>query len=353
MMKKILLLLLLWQITGVVFTVIVAFPYGSFHVFIHQLMMWMSLTNLTALLCGLYSFLYLRFISDGIDNAFIRNTITVSAVSLIIAVSVFVAMRIGVIICGFDDFEVNKWHLMFVILNIVVLTAVTAAIVLYFLHRKLTMNLAEKIREHEKLKRLQVESRLSLLQSRTNPHFLFNTLNTLLDIVNQNTDEVEKIIMNLSDIYRTTLTITENELVSLDDELDLVTKYLEVEKIRMGDRLRYSFHVDNEVRSCKIPPMIIQILVENAVIHGITPKIEGGSIIISAIRDNGRIVIDINDDGTGIIRKKETKGFGLYSIQQRIKLQYGDAGKMIVTSPDSGGTQVRIELPYETENHHS
>ena len=353
MKKKILIILLLWQLCGVVVTLIVSIPSGNFHVFVHELIMCLSLTNGVALLCGLYYLIYKKLLMTIINRTYIRYAVSVCSVALIIAVSAVFALKVGGIICGFDDYVVSRWHLMLVIINMMVLTASTVAVILYFIHQNITGKLADNVREIEKLKLLQVESKLSLLQSKINPHFLFNTLNTLLDIVKTNTDDVENIIMNLSNIYRKTLTTPDNELVCLQDELELVNEYLEIEKFRMGDRLNYEFNIDEKLRTYTIPPMIIQMLVENAVKHGLSPKTGPGTISISAEIRSDLIEIEVTDNGTGMPPEKEHSGFGLYSIQQRIKLQYGDRGKLLISTPDSGGTRVRIELPYEIENSHS
>jgi sensor histidine kinase YesM len=167
----------------------------------------------------------------------------------------------------------------------------------------------------------------------------------MLDVLRRDPVQVEKMILNLSDIYRKTLMMPDNTLVPLKDEIDLVKEYLEIEKVRMGDRLRFSFHVDDRLEGFNLPPMMIQILVENAIKHGLTPKKEGGEVRIHASRQEGTVTLEVADSGIGMDTSKADGGFGLVSIQQRLKLMYDNA-KMEISGLATGGTQVRIVLPY-------
>ncbi len=345
--KNWLLLLLLWQIIGFVVTLIVAIPKGNFHYFIDDLILCLSLTNGVALLCSLYFQIHQKWLKYALTNSYLRIIISILVVGLIIATATKSSFYLVSNICGIDQYTVSRWHLLTVTVNLIVLTVITAAVVLYFLYQRLSNTLAVKIQENEKLQRLQVESKLSLLQSKVNPHFLFNTLNTMLDIVKRNPGEVEKMILNLSDIYRKTLTMPDNTLVPLKEELLLVRQYLEIEKVRMGKRLNYEIKAEQQLDSYKIPPMIVQIIVENSIKHGLSPKKEGGSIKILTKKKNGRVQIDVTDSGVGIDLNKAHSGFGIYSIQQRLKLNYGESAKFNISKPESGGTYIGIELPHD------
>ena len=345
MKEKWLKLLLVWQIVGILVTLIITVSLGNFHHYTHDLMMTLSFTNSIALAgSGLY-LIERKWIHVLVTNRYIRYAILLVAAGVILGTSSVFALRIGGIVCGFDNFVVDQWHFLTIAVNLVVMATVTVAVILYFLHQRAMERLTVNIRENEQLKQLQLESKLSLLQSKINPHFLFNTLNTMLDIVKHDSNEVEHIILNLSDIYRRTLTSPDKALIPVSEELDLVEKYLEIEKIRMGDRLSYHIDTPDGVGSVQIPPMIIQILVENAVKHGLSPKQNGGTITIRTSMKDTRLVIEVTDDGVGIDTGKESSGFGLYSIQQRIKLHYYDQGTMSIRTPDAGGTTVIIELP--------
>jgi two-component system LytT family sensor kinase len=271
-----------------------------------------------------------------------------AALILGLAVSVYVAWKlarsIGGYICGLDQYQVQRWHIAILIVDFIIMAVVSLFAILLALYERLAHNLEKKIRENEKLQRLQVESKLSLLQSRINPHFLFNTLNTMLDIVRRDLPRVEKMILNLSDIYRRTLTMPDNAVVDLQDELKLVEEYLEIEKMRMGDRLRFAIDVKDNLERVKIPPMMLQILVENAIKHGLSPMKEGGAVNISVSRSEDKLLLEVTDTGVGIDEKRERCGFGLHSIQERLKLAY-ESAKMKIARLAEGGTRIRIVIP--------
>ena len=348
-MKKIQILLIIisWQIIGFVTTLIISLPKGDFHIFVHELILCITFTNLVGLSgLSVYGF-YLKVLQSSHLPKFLKLAISILLIIAGITLALVISRDLGGIICGLDKDQVDRWHLSMLVVDFTLLVVISIIAILLAFYERLAKQLEKKICENEKLQRLQIESRLSLLRSKINPHFLFNTLNTILDVLSRDTKQVEKIILNLSDIYRKTLMMPDNTLVSLKEELTLVKEYLEIEKVRIGERLRYSFHVDKKLEAFRLPPMIIQILVENAIKHGLTPKKEGGEVSIKVLRQNGKIILDVTDSGVGLDSSKSTEGFGLTSIQQRLKLIYENA-KMEISTLASGGTQVRILLPYAT-----
>jgi sensor histidine kinase YesM len=340
-------LLFVWQLLGISAAFVVSIPSGNFHRFIHELILCLTFTNAMTLLASLYYLFYTQKLTKLVANSYIRIGISVLIAVFILAITTKISLGIGQIMCGFDHYKVDRWHLLVIAVNLTILSVVTIILVLYFLYQKLSTRLEIKIRENEKLARLQTETKLSLLQSKVNPHFLFNTLNTLIDIVRKDPVEAEKMILNLSDIYRKTLMVPDKSLVTVSDELLLVKEYLDIEKMRMGDRLSYEIKVDQESESCKIPPMIIQIVVENAIKHGISPKKDGGRIDIHIKKLDDQLCLSINDTGVGITPGQLDNGFGLPGIQQRLKLLYNDKAILTIKSNKVGGTLVKIEVPYE------
>ena len=348
MNKKWFIFLILWQIIGIIVSLIITIPMGNFHHFIDYLTLCLSFTNFVALLGSIYFLFYKKWMKHKIKNLIIRIIISIFISALIIAASIEFASNLIKWICGLDNYIVDRWHLLIIAVNLIVLAAITLSLILFFLYQKLADNLEIKIKENEKLKRLQLESKLSLLQSKINPHFLFNTLNTILDTVRRDTAQVEKMVLNLSHIYRKTLTMPDNSCHALGEELQLVEEYLEIEKLRMGDRLQYEIKTDKKLNTYQIPPMIIQIVVENAIFHGLSPKKEGGLVTIQTYKNKDRILIDVIDSGVGIDLKKAKSGHGLYNIQQRLKLNYSDSAKFNISNQESGGTYISMELPYDS-----
>ena len=346
-MKKWLIILLAWQIVAAVVTIIVSIPMGDFHYFSQEIVVCLTFTNCVAIMAGACFFFYRQVLKNRINNSYIRTGSAVLFSAFVIAIALKTSLVIGSYFGGLDSYQVTKWHLAILIFNLIMLTVISVLCILYFLYTKLSDNLANKIRENERLQRLQIESKLAILQSKVNPHFLFNTLNTMMDMVHEDPDKLEKMIFNLSDIYHKVLTLPDRELVQLKDELQLVREYLEIEKTRMVDRLHFNISVEEELSSFKIPPIILQILVENAIQHGISPQKKGGSIDIQINRVDNKVQINVTDDGVGIKRNYLNTGFGIYSIQQRLQLFYDDKATFNISPNPEGGTQVKLEFPYE------
>ena len=349
-MKKIkwFLFILGWQVVGFVVTVIITLPTHDFHHFVHEVMICLTFTNLVGL-AGLLSY--------GLYNKVFKPSQTPNVIGLVVSILIFLltsgfafrfSMKFGGFICGLDQYQVERWHLAVLVVDFVMLVVIAIVAVLFSLYEKLAARLELKIRENERLHRLQIESKLSLLQSKINPHFLFNTLNTMLDVLRKSPKQVEKIILNLSDIYRKTLMMPDNSLVPLKDEITLVKEYLEIEQIRMGGRLKYDIQMEESLQNIELPPMMLQILVENAVKHGLSPKKEGGTVQVKINREGDQLILEVADSGVGIGNAQSRgSGFGLASIEQRLKLMYENA-KLSIQNITSGGTQVRISLPYAT-----
>lgn len=206
--------------------------------------------------------------------------------------------------------------------------------------------LQSKIAENEQILRLQTQSKLAALQSKINPHFLFNTLNAMLSQLKRSPENLETMILHLSDIYREILRRPEDHPIKLQDEMALVKKYLEVEKIRMGDRLDYSVYLEAGLEKVEIPPLLIEPAVENAVIHGIGPKPEGGFVRVEAMNGSDNILIMVTDNGVGMKSKDLKMGYGLHSIQERLKLIYKDKGHFSIIQPKEGGLRIKMEIPH-------
>lgn len=178
----------------------------------------------------------------------------------------------------------------------------------------------------EELKNLQLiasqnEIELKNLRSQLNPHFLFNSLNSIRALVDLYPYKAKENITTLSNLLRKSLLLGKERLVPLKSELDLVTDYLELEKVRFEERLTIVINHDPQLDEIPVPPFIIQTLVENAFKHGISRLIEGGSITITSQLENGKVAIIITNDG--ILGKGTDSGIGLENTKRRLELQYG------------------------------
>lgn len=211
---------------------------------------------------------------------------------------------------------------------------------LIYIYKKLKTQIEKKVQENEKLKHLQLQAELAALQSKINPHFLFNTLNTILDLVYDDPKKVEDVVLNLSSIYRKILYSPTDKFVSLENELSLVKQYLEIEKIRMGKRLSYIFEIDDESKNIEIPPLIIEPIVENAVIHGINPKIEGGTVTVTVKNNSGLVSVEVSDDGIGVENENFKLGFGMRSVKERIQIIFGEDSTFKIIKNNKGGVTV-------------
>lgn len=224
---------------------------------------------------------------------------------------------------------------------------IVSLFILTYVYISKKKRLEEKILENERIKHLRTQTQLAALQAKINPHFLFNTLNTMLNLISKAPDKVETMIMNLSDIYRKVLQYPEDQKIPLKDEIQLIKEYLEIEKIRIGSRLSYQISVDPDLENCLLPPLLIEPVVENAVIHGISPKPEGGKISLDIKKENNKICISVSDNGVGLHQDDPKSGFGLYSVKERMQLIYKDKAEFKIISSPQGGVKVIMEIPHE------
>jgi signal transduction histidine kinase len=193
------------------------------------------------------------------------------------------------------------------------------------------------------------DARLQLLSMQLHPHFLFNTLNAIAQLVHENPATAERMITGLSQLLRETLDSGGVDLVRLDRELELTSRYLDIQRARFGDRL--SAHIDrqDDVAQALVPIFILQPLVENSIKHGIGAHRFAGSIIIRARREADRLVVEVEDDGPGIDPARIQDGIGLSNTRERLRAVYGDAHVFDVASTRTGGGRVRIVVPFQPD----
>lgn len=216
----------------------------------------------------------------------------------------------------------------------------------------ITCLLSERIELEVKQRRLvqsesekrEVEANLKLLQTQIEPHFLFNTLANVGSLIDNDPALAKKLLERLNDWLRVALIRARSDHATLGDELDMLENYLQILKIRFGERLRWSVEADENVRLSGFPPMLLQPLVENAVRHGIEPKIGGGEIAIRARITDGVLRIEIRDSGIGL-RDVSEAGVGLSNVRNRLSSLFGGRGNLSLQSGAQGGTVAALQLP--------
>ncbi|MBZ5722059.1 MAG: histidine kinase [Acidobacteriia bacterium] len=194
------------------------------------------------------------------------------------------------------------------------------------------------------------QARLRALQSQLEPHFLFNTLNAISTLVAEghNSDAV-RMIARVSDFLRLTLDANETPEISVTEELEFVRRYLEIEQVRFGDRLRVTIDAQPEAMPALVPALVLQPLVENAVKHGILPRERGGSVAVTIAMQDGTLRISVADDGPGLSQDSDLqRGVGLSNTAARLKELYGNQSRFSVVPSAAGGVTAVIELPFRT-----
>ncbi|HKR14371.1 MAG TPA: histidine kinase [Pyrinomonadaceae bacterium] len=211
------------------------------------------------------------------------------------------------------------------------------------------INYFRKYRERE-FRLSQAE--LQALRTQLHPHFLFNTLNAIAELIHSDPVVADRSIVRLSELLRFSLASEKAQEVTLKEEIEFLEKYVEIHKTLMRDRLNVRLDVDPETLDAAVPNMILQPLVENAIKHGISPRPEGGNIEIHARRLDGNLYVEITDDGLGMLDMPDPQdgvqnGVGLINTRERLKLLYNDAHTFNLSSFPGRGVTIRISVPFK------
>lgn len=193
------------------------------------------------------------------------------------------------------------------------------------------------------------QARLTALQFQLQPHFLFNTLNTIGSLTYDDPTTADRMITRLADLLRHTLTQPVDDEVTFREEMEFVEEYVDILRARFGERLRFRIDVSPEVGSVPVPAFLLQPIVENAVKFAVEPRRDGGCIVVRAHREDGRLHVAVEDDGPGRVEGKrpEGTGVGLANTRRRLELLYGDRASLQVGGRpgEKGGLVVRMDLP--------
>jgi len=204
----------------------------------------------------------------------------------------------------------------------------------------------------EEQERLLLHARMEALQNQINPHFLFNTLNSISSLVRFDPDTAREVISKLATILRRLLNSTDS-FVPLREEVEFIDNYLDIEVVRFGkDKLRVVKELAPDSLDVMVPSMLLQPLLENSIKHGLASKVEGGSIHLRSRLSGSGLIIEVEDDGVGMGATPSTEagstrgaGIGITNISERLQVLYGDAARMTIDSHEGKGTLVRIRLP--------
>jgi two-component system LytT family sensor kinase len=215
----------------------------------------------------------------------------------------------------------------------------------------LPLKIWNNTRNEEKLEsqqRLLNEARLAALTRQINPHFLFNTLNSIASLIRTDPEQARTMIYRLSSILRSLLKMREN-LNTLREEMKFIDDYMGIELVRFGDKLRFVKEMDPATVDRLVPSMVLQPLVENSIKHGLSSKVDGGMIRIRSRLEGGRLYLLVEDDGVGIPEAKLAtlfeQGIGISNVNERLKVLFGNGYRMSIDSRPGHGTQTEIELP--------
>ena len=204
-----------------------------------------------------------------------------------------------------------------------------------------------KARQHEAEKRAS-EAQLRLLQGQMEPHFLFNTLANVLSLIDTDTARAKLMLESFTDYLRSSLGSLRHGDSTLGRELELAEAYLRLLQLRMDERLRFRIEVDAGLRRAALPPLLLQPLVENAIHHGVEPKVEGGEVRVQARQEGDSLILTVADDGLGPEappRHGNSNGVALENIRERLRLHFGGAGALTIVAAHPG-TLATLRMPF-------
>jgi len=234
-------------------------------------------------------------------------------------ISLFIALAVGLTMFGYESMRARLRHV--------------------------EGELRERQVREERARKLAAEAQLSSLESRLHPHFLFNTLNSVSALIQEDPQRAEEMVGRLAALLRCSLDANRKSMVPLEQELKIVRDYLEIEKARFGDRLRYAIHAPSELLRSEVPLLAVQTLVENSVKHAIAPHKEGGAIFVRTNAADGEIEVQVADTGRGFSLEGIPPGHGLDNLIARLSAIYSNGAKVWTMTDEGGRAAVCVRLP--------
>lgn len=239
-----------------------------------------------------------------------------------------------------SDFDQNAIAIELAITFLLCLIGILATLSFFYVRAFLGLNYAAQ--------QLQTESQMTALRAQINPHFLFNTINSILSLIRRNPDEAERVLEDLAEIFRYSLKSSDYKSVSLSEELEIAKMYLEIEKARFGERLHYSFDVPKNLLQRRVPSLLLQPLVENSVKHVVNHQEGTQEVMVKVWQNNGHMYIQVHDSGKGFdainFEDYLQKGTGLSNVYKRLAIEVGSEEVMKLN-----GDGVTLQIPDDYE----
>ena len=238
-----------------------------------------------------------------------------------------------------------------ILLRMLFLNAFCGSSIMFFFKTGESMSEAKRLIMEERMinldmKSMSVEMELKLLQAQIEPHFLFNTLSNVMSLIDSQPTKAKAMLDHFCGFLRGALHIARNNQVPVSQEIELIRNYLEIQKLRMGNRLNYQIDMPHALLAKNIPPLLIQPLVENSIKHGLEPLVEGGSVSITGEMDGDLVRITVADSGRGISESTSSgNGVGLENVRKRIRMSSNALGRLVLEENYPCGIRAVIEAP--------
>jgi len=293
-------------------------------------------------MCGLILAGHLIFVPVSI-----RGHVLLLAVSM--PVGAIAGAFTGAVLAGFSPMTLLAGRPA-ILVQTLFISLLFGAIIVYFFFSREKIHQTDAQLKQEQIKRLilenqALEAQLKLLQAQIEPHFLFNTLSSVLSLLETDPPKGQTMLADLTGYLRSSLSRTRNKTTTLGQEIDLIRSYLDIYKVRMADRLTYAIDVPEPLRALAFAPMLAQPLVENAVTHGIEPKVEGGHILVKAENDANCCRLVVADTGIGF-SETAVEGIGLSNVKARLDALYHGKGRLVLADNQPCGLKATLEIPH-------
>jgi len=318
-----------------IFLTVVNYGSGLFHNFVFSQCIGLSICSCTLLLHHLIRN----------DRPIFLLFITIGGIASGITVGIMLALLLSGI-------NISIYFAEYGLIRSIFLGLIFGSVIIYFFISRVRLSESETLLQEERIKRLFsekkfVETELRLLQAQIEPHFLFNTLSNVLSLLDTDPARGKSMLQDLTQYLRMSLSRTREKVTTIGQETEMIRTYINIFKVRMGDRLHYKIDVPDTVKDLSFPPMMIQPLVENAIKHGLEPKIEGGEISIKVDMLEDILRVKITDTGLGF-KGECGPGVGLSNIRERLQSLYDDNARLILKENLPSGLKAIIEVPLVT-----